>query len=433
MPHSTLRSSYREAFDPSTTLADFSRAALARLGREYLLLGHLVDRVGLPLVMERFGGDAYLQFAIDEWMSASPIYARRMQRALRFEGDDVATVFKSLQLDIGAPPQFMDFQFRLDRPDYGEFWLAHCGALLDIEPYGEKHVRRMCHDIEDPTFDATAAATNPRMKVRPIHRPPRIPSGRFPHCRWMVFLDDEGTAYEQHRNLSTMRASKLATIPIALPETDAEPGGWHDYAGAFDPGFQLEDLSHRALLIVAQEAAVQTHLLVRAYMLNIAQQRDDAAARELSRRQWIGSAALAAHRLRKALAIEDDGIEAVAKVFQLHPHFHPRTYIDCRIEITGPRSARFALRECPALQEGDPYSWLADLDNTAHPALDAIAGAINPYARCHPIDAPKDARLAWDIRIDPAATPHQEPPELALARVSRGAEFELMQRRPVRD
>ena len=24
-------------------------------------------------------------------------------------------------------------QFRLDRPDYGEFWLSHCGALLDVE------------------------------------------------------------------------------------------------------------------------------------------------------------------------------------------------------------------------------------------------------------------------------------------------------------
>jgi hypothetical protein len=50
----------------------------------------------------------------------------------------------------------MDFQFRLDRPDHGEFWLAHCGALLDVEPCGEKRVKAMCWDIEDPTFDATA-------------------------------------------------------------------------------------------------------------------------------------------------------------------------------------------------------------------------------------------------------------------------------------
>ena len=33
----------------------------------------------------------------------------------------------------------------------------------------------MCHDIEDPTFDATAVATNRKAQIRPIHRPPRYP------------------------------------------------------------------------------------------------------------------------------------------------------------------------------------------------------------------------------------------------------------------
>jgi hypothetical protein len=432
MSSASLRSDYAGAFDPTLGLGDFSRQALARLGREYLLLGHLVDRVGLPLVMQRFGGDAEVQFSIDEWMSASPIYSRRMQQALGFAGDDVATVFKNLQLDIGAPHQFMDFQFRLDRPESGEFWLPHCGALLDVEPYGEERVRRMCHDIEDPTFDATAAATNPRMKMRPIHRPPRVPAGRFPHCRWTVFLDAEGAPVEPHPNLALVQATQLATVPIEVPESDREPGGWADYAGPFDPGFQLEDLSHRALLIVAQEVAVQAHLLVRAYMLCIAQRFDDAAAIDLGRRQWIGSAALGAHRLRKALAVEGDDIGAIARVFQLHPHFQPRSYVDFHIELTGPRSARIEIGACPALGESDAYSWFAGLGAAPHPALDAIAGAINPHARCHPVAAPRDARFAWDVVIDPESEPQPEPVELKLARFSRGAEFELMQRRPLR-
>ncbi len=429
---SPLRSSYAGEFDPEIALADFSRQALAHLGREYLLLGHLVDRVGLPLVIQRFGAEAQVQFSIDEWMSASPIYSKRMQRALHFEGSDVATVFKNLQIEIGAPPQFMDFQFRLDRPDYGEFWLPHCGALLDVEPFGERQVRRMCHDIEDPTFDATAAATNPRMKMRPIHRPPRIPASRYPHCRWSVFIDDEDTPYEPHPNLALNLQTKLASIPIDVPDTDAEPGGLADYSGPFDPGFQLEDLCHRALPIVSQEAAVQTHLLVRAYMLCIAQRFGDEDAMEMGRRQWIGSGALGAHRLRKALAIEGDGIDAIAKLFQLHPHFHPRSYVDFRVELRTPRSARISIRECPALQEGDPYSWFAGLAAAPHPALDAIAGAINPQARCHPTNDPEDARLAWDVIIDPASEPQQDPMELGLAGISRGAEFELMQRRPLR-
>ena len=428
----SLRSSYAGAFDPAVGLADFSRQALAGLGREYLLLGHLVDRVGLPLVIQRFGEEAQIQFSIDEWMSASPIYSKRMQRALRFEGRDVGTVFKNLQLEIGAPPQFMDFQFRLDRPDYGEFWLPHCGALLDVEPFGEKRVKQMCHDIEDPTFDATAAATHPCMKMRPIHRPPRSPAGRVPHCRWSVFIDGEATPCEPHANLAANQQSKIAGVAIDVPDADGEPGGWPDYSGPFDPGFQLEDLSHRALVVVNQEAAVQTHLLVRAYLLCIAQRFGDEDARELGRRQWTGSAALGAHRLRKALAIEGDGIDAIAKIFQLHPHFWPRTYVDFRVEIVGREAARISIRDCPALHEGDAYSWFAALDAAPHPALDAIAGAVNPHARCHAVEDPVDARLAWDVILDRRSEPQPEPRELALARISRGAEFELMQRRPLR-
>ena len=53
----TTRNDYAGAFDPKLGLAGFSRGALASLGREYLLNGHLQDRVGLPLVAKQFGGE----------------------------------------------------------------------------------------------------------------------------------------------------------------------------------------------------------------------------------------------------------------------------------------------------------------------------------------------------------------------------------------
>jgi hypothetical protein len=420
-------------FDPRRTLANLSREELCRLGREYLLIGHLQDRVALPLATRLVGEKAQTQLSIDEWMGASPIYSARMQKALGFEGNDVGTVFKGLQLEIGAPHQFMDFHFRLDRPDSGEFWLAHCGALMDVEPFGEERVKTMCHDVEDPTFDATAAATHPCMKVRPLHRPPRPahPGRRFPHCRWSVFIDDaDPTPYEQHPNLPIMRETLLAAIPIDTPDRDREPGGWADYSGEFDPGFQLEDLGHRALVIVCQEAAVQAHLLARSLLLNVDQRHGQAAARDLGRRMWIGAAGLAAHRLKRALGLGED-IEAIATSFQLHPHFLPRTYVDFEVAVLDERSARISIGECPALQEADAHSWFEGLSVDPHPALDTIAGVMNPHARCRPAEA-GDARFAWDIVIDPDAEPMQEPAELRIARISGGFEFELMQRRPLR-
>jgi hypothetical protein len=422
---------YSGRFDPTIGLSDFSRQLLADLGREYLLNGHLQDRVGLPLVAKQCGGDAYVRFSIEEWMGASPIYSQRMQRAMNFEGDEVGTVFKNLQFDIGAPHQFMDFQFRLDRPDYGEFWLPHCGALLDVEPFGEARVRSMCHDIEDPTFDATAAATHPCMKMRPIHRPPRVPTDRSPHCRWSVFIGDEAEPYEQHPNLELVRASKAAGIEVEDPGADGEPGGWRDYSGAFDPGFQLEDLSHRALVIVAQEFALQSHLLARAFMLCAGQRSGDEVAAELGRSQWTGIAALTAGRLKTCLRIEGDDIEAMAKIFQLHPCFRPRTYVDFHVEVVDATRLRISIRDCPAFQEVDPYSWFAGLGSEPHPAIEAIAGAVNPRSHCRAV-AGEAGGLAWEVVIDPGSEPRADPPELALARISRGAAFRFERRRSLR-
>jgi len=433
-----LRDDYSGSFDPDLTLADFSRRFLVRLGHEYLLIGHLLDRVGQPLVAMKHGAKGYVRSGIEEWMGASPIYSKRMQRLMHFEGDDVGTVFKNLQLEIGSPQQFMDFQFRLDSPEYGEFWLCHCGALMDVEPHGERGVQLMCHDIEDPTFDATAAATNPRMVMRPIHRPPRVDgpggsgAGRWPHCRWKVTIGEDQQPYQQHPNLAIVGESRLATVPLDLPAADAEPGGWPDYSGPFDPGCQLADFSHRALVGLNQEFAVQTQLLVRSYLLSQVNHYGEEAARELGRRMWIGHAALAVERLQKFLGVEGDDIETIAKVFQLHPNFQPRTYVDFRVEVTGDRTARISIGDCPALEESRPHSWFAQLAAEPHAALVALARQVNPRASCRAVPDPGDRRFAWDVVIDPAADPAPEPEELRLARLSGGMRFRFEERRLLR-
>jgi hypothetical protein len=148
-------------------------------------------------------------------MASSPIYTRRMQKALKYEGTDVVTIFKGLQLDIGAPPQFMDFRFTVHDRWHGEFRLDHCGALMDVEPMGEDYVRSMCHDIEDPTFDATAVATHPRAQVRPVHRPPRTPADRQPHCAWTVVIDDGHPPVTESEGCLLVQQSVAAQVELA--------------------------------------------------------------------------------------------------------------------------------------------------------------------------------------------------------------------------
>ena len=100
------------------------RGQLAALVPELLLIGQLIDRSAMAWCISAFGREEMTRIAIDEWMAASPVYTRRMQRALGYEGTDVVTIFKGLQLDIGAPPQFMDFRYEITDPWHGSFTLA---------------------------------------------------------------------------------------------------------------------------------------------------------------------------------------------------------------------------------------------------------------------------------------------------------------------
>ncbi len=427
-----LLDDYSGPFEPDFDLTRLSRKALAVLGREWLLHGHLQDRIGMPLVLERHSPDDMTAVAIDEWMAVSPIYSRRTQRALDFADGDVPTIFKNIQLDIGAPPHFMDFRFEVRDKEHGEFFLRHCGALMDVEPMGEDFVRAMCHDIEDPTFDATAGATNPHAQVRPIHRPPRVPSDREPHCRWRVDIVADGPAVEPHPLELVLLESRIAHIPVDVPTTEAEPGGWTDYNRDLDPDFELEDLSHATLVMMLQEFAVQSHLLARGYLTVVAQRFGEDEALRCGARLFTGLAGLTAQRVRAAMGIAGDDAAAIAKVLQLHPVFWPRTYVDTTVEVLDDLRVRFAIRPCAALDEHDPFTWFATLGPGPHPALDALVQAVNPRAACRPAPPAAGEWLAWEAVIDPRAEPAREADEVALGKISTGATVTFTPRRPVR-
>jgi hypothetical protein len=397
------------------------RAALAVLGREYMLFGHLLNRAALPHVHLQIGAEAREAIAIDEWMGASPVYTRRMQREMGFAGDSVETIFKGFQLDVGFPHQYMDVRYRLESPARGEFWLPHCGALLEVEQYGEGAVRSMCHNIEDPTFDASAVASNPRARCRPIHRPPRVPAGRLPHCHWQVVIDPGAEPVVEAAITGRVAASRLARF-VFSDVGGGDAGGRTDYSGPFDPDFVLERLSRTALVRVCREFLVQNHLLVRSLMIAIAERAGDAAARRIAAAQWLGAGAVAAARLRRAFGIAGDDADAIARVLALHPAFVPE-YLRAGVD-----HGRLWIADSEALHEGDPYSWYALLENAPSPALDAMAQAVNPRARLEPATPRPGERLAWQIVIDPAAPLAEPAMEIAMVANTTTASFTF--RRP---
>jgi len=412
-------------------LSHLSRQTLAILGREWLLHGHLQDRVGMPLVHAGRSREEMQAIAIDEWMAASPVYSVRAQRALSFVGDGVDTIMKNLQLDIGAPHHFMDFRCTVHDHDHGEFFLAHCGALMDVEPMGEDYVRGMCHTIEDPTFDATAVATNPRAQVRPIHRPPRVPADRHPHCHWTITIDPSHPPVEAHRNVALVERSLAAKCVLDDPGATDEPGGWDDYSGPFDPDFALEDLSQRALVVALQEVALQSHLLVRAFCLAVAERSDATAAIETTAKMAVGLAGVTTERLTKAFTFAD-GAAGLAAILQVHPMFWPHTYVHPVIELDGDR-VRLALRDDSRIfAETDDFTWLASFPGAGDRAVLTLAQGFDRRAAVTPVEPQADERCAYELRVNSHAKPATEQPEVSLTKLSSGATFELGQRRPLR-
>ncbi len=335
---------------------------------ELLLIGQMIDRSGMAWCIQEWGRDEMVQIAIEEWAGASPIYTRRMQRALNYEGNDVPTIFKGLQLDIGAPPQFMDFRYTIHDRWHGEFHLDHCGALLDVEPMGDDYVFGMCHTIEDPTFDATAVATNARAQVRPIHRPPRVPSGRHPHCAWTVVIDESYPPVEGIPALDIVAETRAANWEFDAIDQSGE--GLSDYSGPVVSDFDFGAYSHSALVRIADEVCLQMHLLYLSFAIAVRARAgsDTALADSICTRQLIGVAGLGAERIHRALSLPN-GIDGVLRVFELYPLFNPLGYVNAETH------ARLHVHRSPA---HDDAAWISLCSPESVQPLQAIATAVDP-------------------------------------------------------
>jgi hypothetical protein len=393
--------------------AALTREQLATLVPELLLVGQLIDRSGMAWCISAFGRESMAEIAIEEWAASSPIYTRRMQKALRYDPvtpgtGDVVTIFKGLQLDIGAPPQFMDFRYTVHDPWHGEFRLDHCGALMDVEPMGEDYVRSMCHDIEDPTFDATAVASNPKAQVRPIHRPPRTPedqqSDRHPHCAWTVIIDESHPDVQPIPNLAIVEASRAATLLLDPIEPGGE--GRDDYTGPLLSDLDFADFSHSALVRVADEVCLQMHLLNLGFLLAVrTRAASEEQATEIATKQLVGIAGVASERIHRALGT------GPLRTLELHPLLNPAAYVAATVE-----DGSVSVTHGPAHEDG---SWITLVGPDSRRPLQAAVQGVDPKLDVEVVGTETGWTATLVERVD--AAPVLE--EVAVTRFSTGTGF----------
>ena len=406
---------------PVTSYADLTSDQLAILVPELLLSGQLIDRSGMAHLISAFGREAMAQVAIDEWMAASPVYTHRMRSALGIDGDGVVDMFKCLQLDIGAPPQFMDFRYEVTDEYHGAFVLDHCGALMDVEPLGDEYVTAMCHDIEDPTFDATAIATNRRARIRPIHRPPRRPADRNPHCAWTVTIEPDRDELPLPPDAETMFATAAAQVELT-PIDPTAADGMADYRGPLVEDLQFREFAATALVRICEEVALQHQLLALGFLWGVRRHTESAEqAMQIYRKQFTGIAGLSADRLHKALRLGSDA-QALAQVIRLVPVLGPQQYTGITACAQGERVVVDILAHSPAQLDG---GWVSVLDREHLEPLLAVAVAVNQHWSVGSVYG-DSAGLHVEFALAEAA--QKESDEVAIARFSSGAEFTFADR-----
>ncbi len=407
---------YAGTFNPDLQLTDFDHSLLAAYGREIMLANHIHDRSALMPVAMQFGMTAQTDVACDEWMSSSPIYNVRNRRFLNITGDDVSVALKSLQVDIGAPHNFLNFHYDLVSGEEGYFWTSTCGPYLHVRAISnadEALETQICHHMEDPTFDATVMAVNPLMRCRPVYRPPYIdtPVPEKGPCKWQVAIQRDIGLVEDCPNLDKVQRSLAANFEFSQPVLNGD--GLPDYSGAFQRDFCLEDLDHAKLALLCKEFMLHVLLLNYACYTAIAERFGEDKVEPIEREQWAHLAPITVYRLRRTFGIEGDDMGAILKVLQLNP-FLPQEYFSVGFEQVSATEGYMWLTECAAW--GEPVKrGIASLPLThpQAPGFDALVHAVNAKGRVMLIEADAlpecaaadDAVLAWKIVIDPAGEP----------------------------
>ena len=192
----------------------------------------------------------------------------------------------------------------------------------------------MCHDIEDPTFDATAGATNPYAQVRPIHRPPRVPDDRAPHCHWRVVIDESGDARRAAPDDGGRR--RVGDRPDRDRRSRSRRGAGRLVRLLRRVRSRLHargPLAPRARGRAARVRGADAPPRARVPLLRRESLGPRGSARERAAGVRRARPASCAARLPAVLGITGDDAEAIAKLLQLHPVFQPRTYVSPVIDV----------------------------------------------------------------------------------------------------
>lgn len=222
------------------------------------------------------------------------------------------------------------------------------------------------------------------------------------------------------RHTLEIGGTAAATFEGVSPIDPAEDGA-ADYAGPILSDVDFAAFSRSALVRMAEEVALQGHLLVLSFVKAVADRTSPEQTRDLTRRQFTGVAGLTSERLCRALGLADD-LDAVATVLSLHPAFQPQGYVDLDVSRDDDELVVHLSRRSLAHEDG---AWVSLLDEDHLEPIEAILHAVHPTWHAEVV-LEDDERLS--LRVV-RGEPGEESSDVGLVRFSTGAGFEFEKRK----
>jgi len=198
--------------------------------------------------------------------------------------------------------------------------------------------------------------------------------------------------------------------------TISEPlnDGFADYTRPLDPELRHEDFATGTLRAIIEEIDLQGQLLAQSFARAVADRLTLDQTRDAVARQFTGVAGWAAERLVNAFGLGTDPVD-LANVFELHPAFRPRTYIDWSVELADD-DVHLRLGDCPALREVDVPTWMTELQAGRTNVLSAIATAVDPHFAVQELEPGHWVVARSEVRSE-------ELPEVFITRFSTATKF----------
>lgn len=178
---------YSGDYKPDLKLEDLSKEALIKLvkinSKDFIELGGIWH----TYVGKKYGYDVANDFTWQMWVGKDPVVMdhdlKRILPAFKIEGDDIASIFKYLQLTPAVGCYNYEHEVEFKNNNHAIMTITHCPSLLRFEKYNVPKAAKFGCELDIVYLQNVANRFNPKIKVKCLTPLPRKSPGDVP-CAW---------------------------------------------------------------------------------------------------------------------------------------------------------------------------------------------------------------------------------------------------------